>query len=194
MARRWRPPNPPQRRSHLHCHFCGGTGISGDPSDPGRRARCASCGSIIRVDRNGREEIRVWGARAEEVQAVTQGLAADAAIRREEATKRRDAARLRSPWFSGLFYLTAVVVIVSLLLVVSRVAPWWAFPVVVVGGVLLVSVVGAFQMRQDDRLSERGFVRLMGNVLRRLPLVIARSPKGAPCEPDQDPVGGPPGE
>jgi len=77
------------------------------------------------------------------------------------------------------------VVIVALLLVVSRMAPWWAFPVVVVGAVLLLSVVGAFQMRQDDRLSERGFVRLMGDVLRRLPLVIARSLKPAGSDPER---------
>lgn len=101
---------------------------------------------------------------------------------------------MRSPWFSGLFYLTATVVIVVLLLVVSRTAPWWAFPVVVVGGVLLVSIVGAFQMRQDDRLSERGFVRLMGDALRRLPLVIARSPKTGTGEPNQGTAAGEPSE
>ena len=185
MARRKRAPNPPRRREHLHCYSCGGTGISGHPSGHVRRASCASCGSVILVDRKGREEIHVWGHRAEEVQAVSTRLAADAARRRKDVTQRREEARLRSPWFSGLFYLTAAVVIVALLLVVSRMAPWWAFPVVVVGAVLLLSVVGAFQMRQDDRLSERGFVRLMGDVLRRLPLVIARSLKPAGSDPER---------
>jgi hypothetical protein len=75
----------------------------------------------------------------------------------EDDGARREAVRLRSPWFSGLFYLMVAVVIVSLLLVFGRLAPWWAFPLVVLGAILLVSVVGALQMRQDDRLSELGF-------------------------------------
>lgn len=91
-----------------------------------------------------------------------------------------EAARLRSPWFSGLFYLTVAIVIISLLLVVGRLSPWWAFPLVVLGAILLVSVVGALQMRQDDHLSERGFLKLMADVLRRLPLVV---PSSSQCRP-----------
>jgi 4-hydroxybenzoate polyprenyltransferase len=82
---------------------------------------------------------------------------------------------LRSPWFSGLFYLTLVVVIIVLLLITGNVLALWALPIVVVAAALLVSIVGALQMRQDDRLSERGFVRLMGDVFRRLPLLLARA-------------------
>jgi len=81
-------------------------------------------------------------------------------------------------------------VIIVLLLVVSRTAPWWAFPVVVIGGALILSIVGAFQMRQDNRLSERGFVRLMGDVLRRLPLVVARSAKPSQPGPGREPGAG----
>jgi hypothetical protein len=57
---------------------------------------------------------------------------------------------------------------------VGRVLAAWALPLVIVGAVLLVSVVGALQMRQDDRLSERGFLRLMADVVRRLPLLLAQ--------------------
>ena len=42
------------------------------------------------------------------------------------------------------------------------------------GAILMVSVVGALQMRQDERLSERGFLRLMADVYRRLPLLLTR--------------------
>jgi hypothetical protein len=82
------------------------------------------------------------------VEAVARQLSDDAAARRE-------AARLRSPWFSGLFYLAVVVVFVALLLVVGRVLPLCALPVIALVAALLVSIVGALQMRQDERLSER---------------------------------------
>ena len=162
----------------LKCHTCGGRGFGGPSDDRGSWVRCASCGSSFRTTRRGVTEIRVWGENANDVQAVMRELAADDAA-------RRAAARLRSPWFSGLFYLMVAVVITSLLLVVSRLAPWWAFPLVVLGAVLLVSIVGALQMRQDDRLTERGFLKLMGDVLKRLPLVVPRA-VSAGSDPEED--------
>ena len=83
---------------------------------------------------------------------------------------------------SGSFYLAAAVVIIVLLLVVGRMLTIWALPLVLVGALLLVMIVGAYQMRHDDRLSEKGFLRLMADVLKRLPLVAARS--NEPPSPD----------
>gem|GEM_PF-2957605 len=48
----------------------------------------------------------------------------------------------------------------------------------IVGALLSVSVVGALQVRQDDRLNERGSLRLMADPLRRRPLVLTRRPGG----------------
>jgi hypothetical protein len=146
---------------------------------------CAACSGTYYLA-TGRDvtEIHVSGDNADEVETVIRQLAADDAARRE-------AARLRSPWFSGLFYLMVAVVIISLLLVVGRLAPWWAFPLVVLGAVLLVSVVGALQMRQDDHLTERGFLKLMGDVLRRLPLVVPRAVSTATDPNRQEAAPGP---
>ncbi|WP_067668532.1 hypothetical protein [Nocardia miyunensis] len=85
------------------------------------------------------------------------------------------AAARRSPWLSGSFYLVAALVILSVLLVIARLTPVWTVPVVVVGGVLLLSVVGAFQLRQDDALSEEGFLTLMISVLGKLPAMLRRN-------------------
>ncbi len=68
-----------------------------------------------------------------------------------------------------MFYLVCVVVVVGLLLVAGRVLPPWTLPVIIVGAVILVAVVGALQLRQDDRLSERSFLALMREALRYLP-------------------------
>ncbi|SEF29393.1 hypothetical protein SAMN05421837_104676 [Amycolatopsis pretoriensis] len=137
------------------------------PAEPGIGI-CPQCGVTISITPRGATRIHVVGRDATEVEAVSRQLSAS-------AFERREARRLRSPWFSGLFYLTVVVVVVALLLVAGRVLALWALPVVVIGAVLLVTVVGAFQLRADDRLAERNFVKLMGDVLRRLPSVFTRS-------------------
>lgn len=163
------------RRVGPRCHACGGRGVLPLSDDGGRWAKCATCSSSFRTTRRGVTEIHVWGVNADEVRAVTRDLAAHDAARRE-------AARMRSPWLSGLFYLMVAVLIISLLLVVGHLAPWWAFPLVVLGAVLLVSLVGALQMRQDDHLTEVGFLKLMGDVLRRLPLVVPRTAGAASAD------------
>ena len=64
-----------------------------------------------------------------------------------------------------------------LLLVVGRVLAVWVLPVVAVAALLLITVVGALQMRQDNRLSERGLLELMADVLKRLPMLLPRGNK-----------------
>jgi hypothetical protein len=81
---------------------------------------------------------------------------------------------MRSPWFSGLLFLAVAVVVMAALLVAGRVRA----PIVIVGALLSVSVVGDLQVRQDDRLNERGSLRLMADPLRRRPLVLTRRPGG----------------
>lgn len=137
---------------------------------------CASCGAIIRSTPSG-YEIDVRGD-PEDVERVSTGLLQET----DRLAKQRATADLRaSPWATGSFYLAVVIAVVALLLVVGSVLPLWMFPVVVVGVVLLVSVVGAFQLRQDKALSERGFLQLMTMTLRRLRLLWR--PGASPREP-----------
>lgn len=77
----------------------------------------------------------------------------------------------RSPWISGSFYLAAMVVIGTLFLVVANTVPFLALPVVIVGAMLAVSLVGAFQLRQDKNLSEKNFIALMLLTFKQLPFV-----------------------
>ncbi len=139
--------------------------------DAVRDGICPNCGAYIRI---GDVDIRVQGHDADEVSRVTRDLVEDAATRREVQ-------QLRSPWVSGTFYLVALAVVVALLLVVGSVLPPWALPVVIVGAVLLLAMVGALQLRQDDRLSDESFVKLMGEALRRLPLTWARNAPPPPA-------------
>jgi hypothetical protein len=74
-----------------------------------------------------------------------------------------------------MFYLFVLVVVAAILLTAASIVPIWALPIIAIGSVLGVAIIGAFQLRQDDRLSEQGFLQLMALTLKRLPLLV-RSP------------------
>jgi hypothetical protein len=86
---------------------------------------------------------------------------------------------VRSPWASGSFYLFCVIAfILTLRIAFGQLHPIW-LPVVLVGGVIVSVVVGALQLKQDARLSERGFLSLISVAFRSLPLVRSLVPSTA---------------
>ena len=107
--------------------------------------------------------------------------------RREEGdTKKRDSAPLptqppkqitsdntpagkpTNPWSSGSFYLVAAVVMMTVLAVISKNVSWYVLPVVIIGGILLITVIGALQLRQDEKLSGANFLTLMSETFKQL--------------------------
>jgi hypothetical protein len=79
----------------------------------------------------------------------------------------------RGPWGSGSFYLFAfLAVLVAFIAGVNYLPyPVVTVPVVVIATLLGVGVVGALQLRQDDRLAEKNFLKLMLETYKRLPLL-----------------------
>ncbi len=77
----------------------------------------------------------------------------------------------RSAWANGSFYLFVFVVVVAGMGYLAQNVPFVALPVIVVAGVIFVPLIGALQLRQDDRLSEKSFLELMGIVIGQLPLI-----------------------
>jgi hypothetical protein len=49
-------------------------------------------------------------------------------------------------------------------------SPWW-LPVVILGGLLLITVVGALQLKNGERLQERSFLKLMNMAFQQIPLL-----------------------
>ena len=74
-------------------------------------------------------------------------------------------------WINGSFYLVAVAVLLALIGYLSNQVAWHALPIVLIGGLLVVGVVGASQLRNDELLSEKGFLALMVETYKRLPLL-----------------------
>ena len=84
---------------------------------------------------------------------------------------------VNNPWMSGSFYLLATVIFLMILTVISIWVSWYTLPIVVIGGVLLVGAIGALQLRNDDRLKEENFIKLMLEVFKRLPLLVIKEKK-----------------
>lgn len=76
-----------------------------------------------------------------------------------------------NPWISGSFYLASFLMIMAGILVVSKVVDPFILPIVIIGTLLAVSVVGAFQLRQDQALNQQNFLSLMGLTFKQLPFV-----------------------
>lgn len=118
----------------------------------------------MRVDRRGRVRA-IEGDHADDVMSVWQKVAEQA---------HHDAPPGRSPWASGSFYLTLLLVAVAAFLAVGSLVSGWAVLIVVIATLLGVSTVGILQLRHDDRLSEHRFVRLMLATTGKLPAVMTR--------------------
>jgi internalin A len=63
------------------------------------------------------------------------------------------------------------------MLVAARSVTPWLLPAVILGGLVFVGLVGALQLRHDDRLSEKSFLALVGLTFRQLPLLGRLSKK-----------------
>lgn len=134
------------------CSACNGTGVTAGFDDV--RMNCSVCSGSGFADGS----FSVSGSNADDVLRVMKELSQQ---RRELMTARSAMKEsLRSPWVSGLFYLSCVLVVFTLLAVVANVVPLVTLPAVAVVGVVLVTLVAAFQQRQDGRLSEQGFLSL----------------------------------
>ena len=78
------------------------------------------------------------------------------------------ASKPANPWSSGSFYLLAAVVMMTVLAVISMNVSWYVLPVVIIGGILLITVIGALQLRQDEKLSGTNFLTLMSETFKQL--------------------------
>ena len=76
-----------------------------------------------------------------------------------------------NPWISGSFYLISAIVVISGLAVLSNMVDWYYFPIILIGGILLIGIIGAFQLKNDDKLKDESFVNLISETYKRLPLL-----------------------
>ena len=76
-----------------------------------------------------------------------------------------------NPWISGTFYLLVAVVILTALAVISTLIPWQILPIILISCILIIGVIGALQLRNDELIDEKNFMKLMVETYKRLPLI-----------------------
>jgi len=139
--------------------------VIGDANGQVETIACPRCGAMMSV---GGSVYSVQGEDADEVERVFSQIVAKQGLSTPPSQARPN------PWISGSFYLAAVLVIAFVLLVIAKILPTWAVPPLIAGIVILVSVVGLFQLRQDDSLSEEGFVSLIVQFWKQLPSLLRK--------------------
>ncbi len=165
----------------VQCPYCGPDGqvrLREGRAIPDGIAVCMTCYSTIEMD-GRRTRIEVSGSDAKEVADVSRKLA------RLAATDRAEQRQMRSPWVTGSFYLAVLAVVFSVILVATQVVSAWVLPTALVAGLLFFMVVGAYQMRQDDKLSQKNFVSLMGDVLKQAALIVKAGDKKSTSSDDE---------
>ena len=71
---------------------------------------------------------------------------------------KRNELNVKSSWANGSFYLFAFVVVIGGLGFLSGSIPLYTLTLIVIAGVLVVPIIGAFQLRQDERLLKNPFL------------------------------------
>jgi hypothetical protein len=84
---------------------------------------------------------------------------------------RKPKIRVKSAWANGSFYLFLFLVVVFSIGFLAGSLPVYDLVLVIIGGVLFIPLIGAFQLRQDERLKEEHFLQLIKMVIGQLPLV-----------------------
>jgi hypothetical protein len=79
--------------------------------------------------------------------------------------------KVRSAWANGSFYLFAFAVVAGIFGYFALALPAYSLAVIVIAGAVLVPIIGALQLRQDDRLSQKPFLELMRISVSQLPLL-----------------------
>jgi hypothetical protein len=110
-------------------------------------------------------------------------------------TANPDKVAVTSAWANGLFYVFLFTVVFILLGYFAQALPFYTMVLVIFGGILLIPLVGALQLRQDERVSERSFMELIGLVIGQLPLLSrfgssrpdSADPRGAQTAPQRAP-------
>lgn len=148
------------------CYMCGGTGRYI------HRNTCPMCGARIRY----RDHIiEVTGTDAKEVLHVSESLM-------KSLPEKKDLPVKPNIWFTGSFYLAVAVIVMTMFMVIAQNVDIFALPIVIIGSLIMVSVISAFQLRNDKCLAEKNILSLMLLSFQQLPL-IGRKSKTLPTLP-----------
>ncbi|MGD9994054.1 MAG: hypothetical protein AB7S69_12220 [Salinivirgaceae bacterium] len=76
-----------------------------------------------------------------------------------------------NPWQSGSFYLLSALLLLFILAYFTSVLAYYMIPIIIIGGIILITIIGALQLKNDDKLKEKNFLKLMSISLKKLRLI-----------------------
>jgi translation initiation factor 1 (eIF-1/SUI1) len=79
--------------------------------------------------------------------------------------------KIKSAWANGLFYLFIFVVVIGGIGYLAGTLKLLNLVAVILAGIVFIPLVGAFQLYQDDRLSQKNFMELVKLAIAQLPLI-----------------------
>jgi small GTP-binding protein len=79
--------------------------------------------------------------------------------------------KIKSAWANGSFYLFLFVVVILSIGYLAGSLPIQNLIAVIIAGIIFIPLIGALQLRQDNRLSEKNFMELVKLVIAQLPLI-----------------------
>ncbi|HEV7377610.1 MAG TPA: COR domain-containing protein [Pyrinomonadaceae bacterium] len=153
---------------------------------PGRRKIVVDYDHLLVLEEKGHKTFVPEGSEEEEsVEVLLNGVATEQERRERREEKKRGerlpqpipqppspvSAYRNNPWISGSFFLFTFIVIVTASVLIGVYISWVALPVVLITGLLGIAIVGAFQLKNDQRLSDESFLTLMIESFKRLPLL-----------------------
>lgn len=130
-------------KGYVSCNYCKGTAVMRSGDD----------------DRY----IKVEGHDSGEVERVAISMMEKAGITRKKIRP--------NPWVSGSFYFAVFLVALATLLVVSKMVPVITLPIILICAIIALSIIGSFQLRNDDQLSQKNFLHLMILCFKYLPWI-----------------------
>jgi hypothetical protein len=76
-----------------------------------------------------------------------------------------------NPWKSGMFYLLVFVVVAITCAAIGYFVSWYVLPIVLIATLLAVPIIGISQAFNDGTLSEKGYIKVIIESYKRLPLL-----------------------
>ena len=89
----------------------------------------------------------------------------------EEKDEEKDMPVIRSAWANGSFYVFVFAFVSVVLAIVARTVPLYTLTVVLIASGIFVLIIGALQLRQDDRISEKSLIKLVKMAVAQWPLI-----------------------
>jgi len=115
--------------------------------------------------------------KVEHIYATTRDVAVslldfdNAAYRLEDYIGKSQNMKKNNPWIAGTFYLFVAIIILVLIAILSQNIQWYLLPIVIIGGLLIIGTIGALQLKNDDKLTDKSFIQLMTETFKSLPLL-----------------------